>query len=89
MCLITGGKKTTGFTILKEGKLKVGPSKKNFRMAHASLSTLGFFYNDVESLLPTTCPHCKEFGKIAVTSPSHIASLDDLENDIVNIVCHS
>ena len=48
-----------------------------------------FFDKEVECLLPTTCPNCREFGKTTVISASHISSLDVLENDTVNITCPS
>lgn len=58
-------------------------------MGYVSLSTLVFFDKEVECLLPTTCPSCREFGKTTVISATHIASLDVLEDDTVNIVCPS
>lgn len=42
ICLITGGRRNTGFTVLNKDKLKAGQSKRNCGMAPAFPSTHGF-----------------------------------------------
>ena len=77
------------FYNFERGKVQGWPIKKELWDGTRFSQYSFFFDRDVETLLPTTCPHCQEFGKITVISSSHIATLGVLENDTVNIVCKS
>ena len=77
------------FNNYERGQTQGWPIKKELWDGARFSQYSWFFDEEVECLLPTTCPHCKKFKKTTVISALKIASIDVLEDNTVNIVCHS